>query len=75
MLNQFMQLYAETSLAVHVSAAISNAFMNMVRLNLSTYSELYAAYQYLVPLSVKVQTHRMPFDNATRLVSIFTNLV
>ena len=30
MLTQFMQLFAETRLADHVSAAISNAFMNMV---------------------------------------------
>jgi hypothetical protein len=51
MLTQFMQLYAETSLAGHVSAAISNVRFYEYGLNLSTYSEQYAAHQYLVPLS------------------------
>jgi hypothetical protein len=40
------------SLAGHVSAAISNAFMNMVSIYLRIPNYMHAAYQYLVPLSV-----------------------
>ena len=52
MAGQRMQQYAETNLGGHVSAAHSNAFMNIYGLNSSTYSELYASYRYLVTLSV-----------------------
>ena len=52
MLNQLMQLYADTSLAGHVSAVISNAFMNIVSTYLRIPNYMQLNYQYLALLRV-----------------------
>ena len=52
MTGQRMQLYAETNLADHVSAAHSNAFMNMVSTHLRIPNNMQLIMQYLVPFSV-----------------------